>query len=163
ASALAARVDLPLVAGLALSERRRSADFTFFDGNLGTLREAPRLRALLDGSRPLSPTTLQIWATCPFRFFLESVLRLAPTEDPEEEWTIDAAEKGSLVHDVLQRFFLELARQGRPRGAEPYTTDDLLLLERLADERMRHTEQSGSAGHPIVWQATRHDLLADLR
>jgi RecB family exonuclease len=120
------------------------------------------VRRFFDGTL-LSPTTLEVWATCPYRFFLESVLRVAPTQDPEEQWTIDAAEKGSLIHDVLEQFFTRLALDSRPRAAEAYTQADLDLLERVASERLQETEHGGEAGHPLVWEATRRDLLADLR
>jgi RecB family exonuclease len=160
---LGQRADLPVAAGLNLLRRKHSDEFTEFDGNLLGLAAASRLRAFVDGTRMLSATTLEVWATCPYRFFLESVLRVPPTEDPEELWTIDAAEKGSLVHEVLERFFSLLADEGRPRGAEAFSRADFALLERVAEERMREAENSGDAGHPLVWEATRRDLLADLR
>jgi len=101
-----------------------------------------------------------VWAACPYRFFLQSVLHVAPTEDPEEQWTIDAAEKGSLVHDVLEQFFSELVPDHRPRGGGAYTPQDLERLERVAHDRLRTTEDTGDAGHPLVWEATRREVLA---
>jgi ATP-dependent helicase/DNAse subunit B len=157
------RADLPVAAGLEFARLRRSNQFSEFDGNLATMAASGRLRSFVDGTRELSPTTLEVWAACPYRFFLESVLRVAATEDPEEQWTIDAAEKGSLVHDVLEQFFSELAPHDRPRGGEAYTNEDLERLERIAHERLRKAEDTGDAGHPLVWEATRRELLADLR
>jgi ATP-dependent helicase/nuclease subunit B len=133
------------------------------EGNLASLVATPKLRSFFDGVRPLSPTSLEVWATCPYRLFLESALRVAPTQDPEGEWTVDAAEKGSLVHDALEQFFSELAALDRPQQGEAYSADDLDLLERLAYERLRKIEEMGDSGHPLVWEATRRDLLADLR
>jgi ATP-dependent helicase/DNAse subunit B len=134
-----------------------------FDGNLAQMTASRQLQSFMDGTRELSPTTLQVWAACPYRFFLESVLRVAPTEDPEEQWTIDAAEKGSLVHDVLEGFFTELAAEGRPRGGEAYRAHDLERLERIAADRLHKAEATGDSGHPLVWEATRREVLADLR
>ncbi|HLZ31509.1 MAG TPA: PD-(D/E)XK nuclease family protein [Chloroflexota bacterium] len=161
--ALGRRTDLPVGAGLEFVRLRRSNQFTAFDGNLATMTDSSRLRSFVDGTRELSPTALEVWAACPYRFFLQSVLHVAPTEDPEEQWTIDAAEKGSLVHDVLERFFSELAPDHRPRGGEAYTPLDLERLERVAHARLRQAEATGDAGHPLVWEATRRELLADLR
>jgi RecB family exonuclease len=161
--ALGLRPDLPLAASLACVRLRRSDQFTEFDGNLGALSQVARLQAFVDGSRMLSPTTLEVWATCPYHFFLESVLRVAPTQDPEEQWTIDAAEKGSLIHEVLARFFAELSTHDRPRAGEAYTLADFERLERIAQDRLRQIEAVGDAGHPLVWEATRRELLADLR
>jgi RecB family exonuclease len=161
--ALAQRGDLSIGRGVRLLHHKRSGAFTEFDGFLGNIAHSPRLRAFLDGSRPLSPTSLEVWATCPYHFYLESVLRVGPTEDPEELWTIDAAEKGSVVHDILEQFLSALAQEGRPQGAEAYSADDLALLERAAHERLQQTEAAGDAGHPLIWEATRQEILADLR
>jgi hypothetical protein len=87
------------------------------------------------------------------------VLHVAATADPEEQWTIDAAEKGSLVHDVLEQFFSELAADHRPRGGETYTLADLARLGRVAHDRLRTAEDTGDAGHPLVWESTRRELL----
>jgi ATP-dependent helicase/nuclease subunit B len=161
--ALGLRADLPVGAGLEFVRLRRSNLFSEFDGNLASMADSSRLRSFVDGSRELSPTALEVWSACPYRFFLQSVLRVAPTDDPEEQWTIDAAEKGSLVHDVLERFFSELAPDHRPRGGEAYTAHDMERLERVAQDRLRTAEDTGDAGHPLVWEATRRELLADLR
>jgi ATP-dependent helicase/nuclease subunit B len=160
---LGLRADLPVGAGLEFARLRRSNRFSVFDGNLATMVDSSLLRSFVDGRRELSPTSLEVWAACPFRFFLQSVLHVAATEDPEEQWTIDAAEKGSLVHDVLEQFFSELAADHRPRGGEAYTPADLARLERVAHDRMRTAEDTGDAGHPLVWEATRRELVADLR
>jgi RecB family exonuclease len=36
-------------------------------------------------------------------------------------------------------------------------------LEGIARDRLRKAEDTGDAGHPLVWEATRRELLADLR
>jgi ATP-dependent helicase/nuclease subunit B len=161
--ALGLRTDLPVGAGLEFARLRRSDRFSVFDGNLAAMIDSGRLRSFVDGIRELSPTSLEVWAACPYRFFLQSVLHVAATEDPEEQWTIDAAEKGSLVHDVLEQFFSELAADHRPRGGEAYTLADLARLERVAHDRLRTAEDTGDAGHPLIWESTRRELLADLR
>jgi RecB family exonuclease len=163
AHALGRRPDLPLAAGLEFARLRRSSSFTEFDGNLASLLDATRLVGFVDGQRVLSPTSLEVWAACPYRFFLESVLRVAPTQDPEEQWTIDAAEKGSLVHDVLEQFFSELSLHGRPDTDEAYTPADFDRLEAIARARLSQAEDAGDSGHPLVWEATRREVLADLR
>jgi ATP-dependent helicase/nuclease subunit B len=161
---LAHRNDLALRRGLLMARARRSSRFTEYDGNLGTIASsAVQLGQFLDGSRSLSPTTLERWATCPFQFFLNSVLRVEPTETPADTWTIDAGKKGTLIHDVLQQFFSELRSQGRPRVAEAYTADDVARLGAIAREWITSAETAGVTGHPLVWAATRRELLADLR
>jgi hypothetical protein len=50
--------------------------------------------------RPVSPTALEQFAHCPFRFFLGHMLRIGEIERPEEVITIAAATVGTIVHEV---------------------------------------------------------------
>src|SRR5690606_18222290 len=63
--------------GLQAQHARRSADFTEWDGNLAG-EDIPDTVA-----RPQSPTGLQNWASCGYRYFLGHVLRLSDRDDPE--------------------------------------------------------------------------------
>lgn len=60
-----------------------------------TAIEAHRLSA-----RPYSPTALQHFASCPYRFFLHGIQRLAPREEAEAIEQMDPLQRGSLVHDI---------------------------------------------------------------
>ena len=44
-------------------------------------------------------------------------------QEPEERELMDAAERGSLVHAVLERFFLHMQALGRPKQYEAWTAD----------------------------------------
>ena len=63
----------------------------------GGARRHPRARAR---QRSFSPTALQNFAACPYRFFLPAVHRLAPREEPEAIEELDPLTRGSLVHEV---------------------------------------------------------------
>jgi RecB family exonuclease len=52
---------------------------------------------------PLSPSHIETYAECPFRFFVERVLNLAPSEEITPE--IQPRDLGSLIHLVLERFY----------------------------------------------------------
>ena len=54
-------------------------------------------------------TSLDAWLECPLKFYYSTVLRLAPRDDLTGE--IEAREVGTLVHEVLARYFRE--RTGR--------------------------------------------------
>ena len=53
--------------------------------------------------RPISPSLLDSYLKCQLKFYLERVARLKEIEEVSEE--VDHAELGSLVHEVLKRFF----------------------------------------------------------
>ena len=161
---IAARAELPVGRGLQAMSARRSDRFTAFDGNLAEVAaNTHRLRRLVDGSGAVSATSLQVWAGCPFHYFMERVVGAEPTELPQESWTIDALEKGSLIHRVLELFFLELRSRGRPSPDESYTEGDFALMERLAEEQFEDSARRGMTGHALVWEATRKQVLADLK
>lgn len=52
--------------------------------------------------RVLSSSALEELAKCPYRYFLNRLLRLAPAEEPEESLVLSPPETGLLVHDILR-------------------------------------------------------------
>lgn len=57
----------------------------------------------------LSPTRLERFATCPFRYFAEEVLRILPADDLVEGEDLDPREIGKLMHTLLERLYGRLA------------------------------------------------------
>lgn len=101
--------------GRALRARyqRWSNAWTVSDGLVGRSSSARTLMArhALD-RRSYSPTALQTYARCPYRFFLHTVHRLAPREDPEPIDELDPLQRGSLIHDIQLELFTRLRDQG---------------------------------------------------
>ncbi len=60
------------------------------------------------GVRSYSPTALQNYAACPYRFFLQTIQGLAPREVPEAIDELDPLHRGSLIHDVQFELFANL-------------------------------------------------------
>jgi hypothetical protein len=121
-------------------------------GELGewTGQVGPRPSLADDLSHPRSPTSLQEWASCPFRYFLSRSLRVGALEDPADVETISAADRGSLVHEVLERFVAE--RLGRHGGAG-WDADDREALLRIADAVEAGYRDVGRTGRPLLWGA----------
>jgi hypothetical protein len=161
---LAARTDLAIGAGLALTAARGADRFTEYDGNLASIASATtRLQRLVDGSAVLSATGLQGWATCPYRYLLQRVLRVEPTETPVDVWTLGALEKGRIVHGILEAFFRHITLEHEVGTTRiRYTPADVSALERFAEAEFERTEQSGAAGHPLAWEAAQAQIRADL-
>src|SRR6202171_5784384 len=136
-SALAARDELPLGRGLAATAARASREFTEFDGNVAAVAAGlTKLAGGLSRLHPISPSGVETWAACPFRYFLGRVLEVEPTERPEDDeaWAISPIDCGSLIHPILEEFFGKLKVEGRPTPGEGYTQADRELLEQLAKE-----------------------------
>jgi len=145
--------------GLAARTARSGAEFTEWDGNLaGQPFPSPATGV------PLSPSRLETWAACPFKYFLANVLRLREREDPEHVTEISPAAKGTLVHLVLERFITEVL--GRPEGApapnKPWTRADRARVRELAEDEFIAEEARGTTGRPLTWRRAQADILADL-
>ena len=118
-----------------------------WDGRLEP--DIPRVAAIGTRDYPVSPSALEIWATCPYKFFLNRILGIAaPPEEEEDE--ISALERGSLVHKILERF----VREGKQ------TDNDLL---ELAEAEFAIAEQRGVTGYPLLWDMAKEDIRAGLR
>ncbi len=88
-----------------------------------------------------SISELELYASCPYKYFASHNLRLA--EPPNEETSVTAAEKGILLHRIAFRFYSELhnellpADTAAPRGVvlDPRRRDEYLQrLLQLASE-----------------------------
>ena len=62
--------------------------------------------------RGYSPTALQRYARCPYRFFLQTIHGLAPREIAEPIDELDPLKRGALIHDIQFAFF-ERARASK--------------------------------------------------
>lgn len=107
----------------------------------------------------VSASRLETLGACPFRYFLQYVLRLQPLEigRPEPERWLDARARGSLLHGVFAAYHREL----RERGARPAATDSVRLRELLAQglEKLRQDIPPVSEG---IYDHERHALTADV-
>src|SRR5207244_3268522 len=92
--------------------QRWGAGWTPSDGLLG---RSDVVRAIMArhslGLRSYSPTALQNYARCPYRFFLQAIHRLSPREIPEAIDELNPLQRGSLVHDVQFDLFARLQRE----------------------------------------------------
>ena len=130
------------------------------DGGAGQ-RAAHRLRrepgrARCRGRRPrpaqaTRATALETWARCPFGYFVRHVLGVRGLDTPEEELSLRPADRGILVHAVLDVRGRPADPRGRPAGAGP----GLVAAGpgRLAAElgaRCAATEARGRWGDPAL-------------
>jgi ATP-dependent helicase/nuclease subunit B len=155
---LAAVDDPVLAAGATMVAARRGADFTRFDGNLAGLP----VPSPADGVT--SATRIERWAGCPFAYLVQDVFGIDAVENPEDRLEITALDRGSLVHEVLERFILEvLARgpEGVPEPDAPWSAADRARMAEIGRELCDEYEARGLTGRPIFWR-DRARILADL-
>ena len=154
--------DRALSAGADVVAARASDRFTRFDGNLAGLAVPSPAEFVT------SATRLEGWSTCPFAHFLHEVLKVEPVEDPEDRLTISPLDRGSLVHEILEKFVVHvLARSPdqQPGAGQGWSEADGELLARLASEICDRYEARGVVGRPIYGRRRldRSDRLQDGR
>jgi len=113
--------------------------------------------------RSYSPTALQNFAACPYRFFLQAIHRLEPREEPEAIETLDPLTRGSIFAEVQYEILSAL----RELDVLPVTPDDLDDASGLLDEKLnevaaqRHDELAPAIER--VWLDGIESIRADLR
>ena len=125
------------------------------------LARAALARHQLD-ARAFSPTALQHFAACPYRFFLHTIHRLEPREEPIRIEVMDPLTRGDLVHNVQFQVLTRL----RDDGLLPLRHDTLarafaILDKSLENEAARQAENLAPA-IPRVWADGVDAIRADL-
>ena len=139
--------ELRMARALEARRSRQGATLSVWDGLVDG--SVSRIADIGAPSRPVSPSALEMWATCPYRYFLSRVLGLAAPPGPEDEVEMSALDRGSLVHRVLEEF----VKQDRESEME--------LLE-LADIAFREAEEQGITGYPLLWEMEKEAIREGL-
>jgi len=108
-----------------------------------------------------SPTRLQTLARCPFEFFLDSVLGVAETAEPEAVDVVSHLDRGTVVHRCLERFVNERLAHP-PAPDEAWSAADHARLQEIATEEFDALEAAGLTGRPLLWRLERDRIAADL-
>jgi ATP-dependent helicase/DNAse subunit B len=112
--------------------RFRDRDFGPYDGLLRHPAALAELGERCGPGKVFSPTALETYIACPFRFLLQHVLHLEPLEDPKEE--IEHTRRGSVFHRALARLHQQLSADGVNRPTEEVSKRLLQKLEEAVGE-----------------------------
>lgn len=125
-------------------------------GNDDLGRYRPTLRAF-------SPSTLQQYARCPYRFALRAIHQLRPLDRPGALQRLDPATRGDLYH----RIQFELLRRLKADRLLPLTQDTLAAalesLELVLEEVAHQAQLDLAPAIPAIWNSEIRSLRADLR
>jgi len=147
---------------VAARHSRHGRTLTAYDGVMlepAALAAALQSSAFAQGSL-VSATRLEMYAECPYRYFLRHALKIEPIKEPETLDRMDHLQRGSLIHEILQTFLSTIGRDDPPR---PEARDrHLALLLRISDEAGDERVRRGVAGLPIVWAHDKRVIDEDL-
>lgn len=140
---------------------------TIYEGRLCTdelsLDSQRKLKALRD--RVYSVSDLEIYANCPFQFFMSKILKTKIEEEDKED-EISKQDKGTLAHKVLFKFFKD-RRDDRSPGLSPYSQENSdeakkqlkSILDKMSDEKRI---DRGTSEQNLIWSISINKLRAAL-
>lgn len=142
---------------------RWSNRFTAYDGLVAyppadpaAARFAAEIRPRLDpvsSDWPISASRLATFAQCGFRYLLQYVIGLDAVLEPEERRRLEPLERGSLFHDVAERFL----RERRDRGELPVrdSPETRRRLMEMADEALASLVAGSPPRFTLLWERER--------
>jgi ATP-dependent helicase/DNAse subunit B len=125
---------------------------------------APDLRDFLASkyreSHPWSASRLNAYPTCPYGFFAQYILQLEALPEPEEG--LNAMQRGSLLHAILEDLYRAMAAQNLSPTL-PNQTQVLALLEACGDARLPTAPQRYGFRPGPLWAQEQAELRRMLR
>ena len=128
---------------------RESPELGSFDGMVG----APSPAAT---ERSFSPTALERYATCPFQYFAEKVLRLEPVRRLQHDH-LPPLTLGTLVHESLRVSYERLVLLQWPDGSLTEATVQSTVYAAVTDTFASHAASQGT-GHALLWTLAREQV-----
>ncbi len=114
-------------------------------------------------ARPHSPSALQHFAACPYRFLLYGIHHLRPREKAEAIEQMDPLTRGALFHEVQFSFFRRLQAEGLLPVRRECLPAALDAVDRALEEAAARYAEKLAPAIPPIWHSEIEDLRMDLR
>ena len=148
--------DTALRRGLRLLDARRRDALTEYDGDLSAV-VVPQLAG------PVSPSRLETWTACPHAYFDHYLLDVEPIDEPGDEISITARDRGTAHHGALDSFHQAVIVGELPQpGPTGWTIEHHEALTLFFHDVCERTERRGRTGRPAFWADERARMLDDL-
>lgn len=115
------------------------------------------------GSRAYSPTVLESFAVCPYRFLLQAIHQLRPREEIQALDVLDPLTRGALIHEIQFRL-LGILRAERQLPVHPALLEQTFAhLDAAVDRVEADYRERLAPAIPRVWQDAIDAIRLDLR
>jgi ATP-dependent helicase/DNAse subunit B len=141
-------------AALLFQHRFREDRHTPHDGLFHSAPIIGEVTRLFGPEKIFSPTALEDYVACPFKFFLRHVLRLEPLEEPREE--IEVTRRGQAFHRALARLHRHLKDEGIH---EPTAEAEAGILEEVRRAVVEDVNRAPSVASKELWKLEGERLL----
>lgn len=144
----------------ALREHERtSGALGVFDGCVGALETVHR-RLFENGC---SPTELDEYARCPFRYFASRVLQIDALVDPGAVEEVSPSEWGTLIHEILRETYATLDARGYFMHPGTAGIDPLEVLETAARDIFARFAAGFPIGYGLLWESRCDRIVSFLK
>jgi ATP-dependent helicase/nuclease subunit B len=128
--------------------------------------DSAALAALRDqrlGARAWSPSALENFAVCPYKFALHGIYRLRPRDESEQLQQMDPRTRGALFHEIQYELFQDLQRAALLPVNDERLPEALNRADATLDRVAAKYQEKLAPAIPRVWKSEIEDLRTDLR
>jgi ATP-dependent helicase/DNAse subunit B len=133
-----------------LDARRAKRAQGVFEGSLLHLRD--QFASKFSPMYSWSASRLESYKACPFRFYIDSVLKIKAKEPPK--LGLDAAQTGSVYHRVLEVVYMRVKQE---------SVSPLDILDDVAEEVFRNAPNEFDFRPSALWEVEKTELRENLR
>ena len=138
--------------GVTLAAKRAEDTISEFDGNVSP----SVVRQYREPDAPFSPSRLETFASCGFKFYMESVLEIESEETQPIE--LNALDVGTYIHDVLEQFYKEWTAAGKAGITEENFSNAEQVLYDIAATHLDNLDATQTVFH-ATWTNSLFDGL----
>ena len=145
--------------------REKTNQHLTYDGKLSekdnltnlTISDTSRKKLRRFQNNTYSVTDLETYANCPYQYFISKVLNYIP-EVEEEEAELTALEKGTLIHNVVAKFYTNRRENGDPPISQCSDEDfskAILQINEIIDNmqsEIRNDEYESLPENNLFWE-----------
>lgn len=121
------------------------------------------LRAQQLGARTWSPSALENFAVCPYKFALHGIYGLRPRDESVPLEQLDPRTRGALFHEIQFELFQDLQRSALLPVNEDRLPEALKRADAMLDRVASKYQEKLAPAIPRVWKSEIEDLRTDLR
>jgi ATP-dependent helicase/nuclease subunit B len=133
---------------------RESPELGPYDGMIGV--QGPHVSSV--PNRSFSPTALERYATCPFQYFAEKVLRLKAVRRLQQDYMLPLV-LGTLVHQSLRLSYERLRLLRWPDSPLAEARVQSIVQEAVTETFSAHAANQGT-GHALLWTLAHEQVIA---
>ena len=114
-------------------------------------------------ARAWSPSALENFAMCPYKFALHGIYRLKPRDESEQLQQMDPRTRGALFHEIQYELFQDLQSAGLLPVNDNRLPDAWKRADTVLNKVAAKYQEKLAPAIPRVWKSEIEDLRTDLR